>query len=65
MGLGEWGWVKVYFGWVGVGEYSYGWVGLGEYGRVEVGGGIFCVVVGGWERVGAVTCFSIGRLLLI
>ena len=47
VGGGEWSWVKVYFGWVGVGR------------------GIFCVLVGGWETVGAVTCFSITRLLLI
>ena len=36
---GGWGWVEIYFQWVGVGRQSYGWV--------EVCGGIFWMVGGG------------------
>ena len=38
--MGEWGWVEVYFGWVGVGGHFL-WVGRNEWGWVEV-------YYGGW-----------------
>ena len=55
--MGWWGWVAVYFGWVGLGGHFL-WVGEGEWDWVEVyfesvgvGGHFLWVSGGGWRYI--------------
>ena len=37
--LGEWEWVNIFYGWVGVAGGIFGWVGVGEHLLWVSGGG--------------------------